>query len=470
MKKLTCLILFTICLLTKPVCANLDSLQLQIDQYISKAQFGSAKDYILSKLETENQYEQLDYLNYQLVKVLFIQSDYNQALKHAFKALDDTSSSEQITKLNFIIGCVYSAISDYQKSIDYFDMVINQSLDSSLIVQTHLLSSELYLLVQDTTKAIKTLTEAYEITNNADLDQKIKKHVSIQYNYFSQNYAACKKENFEIIEDSTSYLSSKTYALSMIADCLIKEDSLLEATIYLEEFLELTFKTKDPEQIKIAATKLIEVHEKLGNQQKANTYHKIYNEADKDSLSFSIEKFRSLYNIEKERELNTSKKDILRSTLLWGLTLIALFTFIVFYYFKKKQKSIKLKKESIKKIVINDDELEKIKAAVDKLVSDQLFLKAKITRKSFCLESKIKSERYLSHYINDKYKKSFSVFLNELRIEYAYNRIQKDDTFRRYTIDQIAKESGFGSKKSFERVFLAKYDITPYKLILSITN
>ena len=100
---------------------------------------------------------------------------------------------------------------------------------------------------------------------------------------------------------------------------------------------------------------------------------------------------------------------------------------------------------------------------------EKKYLTPNITRKSFCLENDIKSERYLSHYINEKYKKSFSVFLNDLRIVHAYNRLQNDSKFRNYKIDEIAKESGFGSKKSFERVFVSKYKETPFKFISKLT-
>jgi len=156
------------------------------------------------------------------------------------------------------------------------------------------------------------------------------------------------------------------------------------------------------------------------------------------------------------------------------LSFILIGLYGVYYFFNnknaKKQSSTSIEKAPAKKIIISDVEIEKIKKAINHLIAEQLFLTPKITRKSFCIENKIKSERYLSHYINTTYKKSFSVFINDMRIEYAYNRILKDSKFRNYRIEEIAKDSGFGSKKSFERAFLAKYDETPYKLILSITD
>jgi len=453
--------------------ANPDSVQQKIDYYFSQAKFDSAKIYILSKLNNHHSQNKTS-LNYQLVKVLFIQSDYQAALEQAFNSLDQVNSKQERVKFNFMIGCIYSAIKDYGKSIEYFDFVVRDSKDSSILVKTHLLSSELHLELSDSTNARKSIIEAHNITNLSKEDSPLKNHVSIQYNFFTANYEVCKQQNLKIIQDTSSFLNTKSYAYSMIGDCLIKQDSLMEATKFLEDFLQLTFKTNDPEQVKIAAKKLINVYEKLGIQEKANTYHKIFNEAVNDTLSFSIEKYRDLYNVEKDRELNIAKTKTLKNYLLFGLSFLLLIS-LGFYYFSKnkntqKESSNVLEKMPAKKFVISEIEIEKIKTAINLLISNQLFLIPKITRKSFCIDNKIKSERYLSHYINTEYKKSFSIFINDLRVEYAHHRIQNDSKFRNYNIEAIAKESGFGSKKSFERAFLTKYNETPYKFILRITN
>ncbi len=475
MAKFKYILFFILCLLTNISLASPDTIQQKIDYYIAQAQFDSAKIYIQTNLDDINQRHSISSLNYQLVKVLFIQSNYKESLKKAFYALDKIDNSEEQTvKYNFIIACIYSAIKDYKKSIDYFDLVVSDSKDSSIMVKSHLLSSELYLELKDSTNAQRSLAAAYKITNHSNLDSKLKNHVSIQYNFFSKNYELCKQQNLKIIEDTTSFLNAKSYALSMLGDCLIKQDSLLKASKYLDDFLVLTLKTNDPEQVKVAAKKLIEVYEKLGSQEKANTYHKIYNEAVSDSLSFSIEKYRELLYIEKNRDLNASKTKNLRTYLLFGLSLLFIFSFGVYYYFKNKnvvqESDSKNQNAPIKKIIISDIEVGKIEKAINQLIVKQLFLTPKITRNSFCIDHKIKSERYLSHYINTEYKKSFSVFINDLRIEYAYNRIHNDSKFRNYRIEEIAKASGFGSKKSFERAFVAKYKETPYKVILRITD
>jgi AraC-like DNA-binding protein len=469
------LLLGILCLITNIATSQVtDTIQKKIDYYVSQAKLDSAKTYIQTNLEKLNQKENKSALNYQLVKVLFMQSSYDEALKQAFTSLDKIDDEQQRVKYNFMIGCIYSAITDYNKSVEYFDLVVQHNRDTSLTVQTHLLLSQLHLELKDSTSAGKSLTEAYKITNLSSLDSKLKNHVAMQYNFFSENYEACKEQNQEIIKDTTSFLNAKSYAYSMIGDCLIKQDSLIEATTYFDEFLKLTVETKDPEQIKVAANKLIELYEKLGDQDKANAYHKIYNEAVSDSLSFSVEKYRDLYTIEKNRELNIAKTKNSRRYLIYGSVILLLISFGIYYIFKLKNLNSETSntKEKVpgKKIVISDSEIEKIITAIEELKSKQLFLTPNITRKSFCSYSDIKSERYLSHYINEKYKKSFSVFINDLRIEYAYNRIQNDKMFRNYKIEEIAKACGFGSKKSFERAFSTTYNETPYKLISRVTN
>ncbi len=463
------LFLILIFLLAANVVSSQDAIQQKINYYISQAKLDSAKTYIQTNLDKLSQKKDRSALNYQLVKVLFMQSAYDEALQQAFNSLDTIDDNKLRVKFNFMIGVIYSAISDYDKSIEYFDLVVKNNQDASLTVQTHLLLSDLHLGRKDSISAGKSLTEAYKITSTSDLDARVTDHVTMQYNFFNKNYELCKEQNFKTIRDSTSFLNSKSYAYSMIGECLIKQDSLRTSTTYFEEFLKLTFETKDPEQIKVAANKLIEVYEKLGEQEKANAYHKIYNEAESDSLSFSIEKYRDLYDIEKKRELNNVKAKSRRNYLIFGLIVLLLILFGVYYVLKSKQKYKEafssLVKTPGKKIVINDSEIEKIETAINKLKAQQLFLTSNITRKSFCNDNQITSERYLSQYINENYKKSFSVFINDLRVEYTYNRIQNDSKFRHYKIEEIAKASGFGSKKSFERAFLAKYNETPYKLI-----
>ncbi|MGH1387397.1 helix-turn-helix domain-containing protein [Kordia sp.] len=69
--------------------------------------------------------------------------------------------------------------------------------------------------------------------------------------------------------------------------------------------------------------------------------------------------------------------------------------------------------------------------------------------------------KYLSKVINWHYKKNFSQYISELRIEYVISRLKEDSKFRNYTIKAIAKEAGFGNTESFSKAFHKSTGIKP---------
>ncbi|MEM6720411.1 MAG: helix-turn-helix domain-containing protein [Bacteroidota bacterium] len=75
---------------------------------------------------------------------------------------------------------------------------------------------------------------------------------------------------------------------------------------------------------------------------------------------------------------------------------------------------------------------------------------------------------YLSKIINVYEGKSFNAFVNDLRITYTMNRLQKDIIFRKYTIDAIAEESGFSNTRTFSRAFQRKTNLNPSYFIKNL--
>ena len=181
------ILLVFLCLIVKNTNGQ-DLIQQKINYYISNAKLDSARTYIQTNLNKLDKKENKSALNYQLVKVLFMQSAYNDALKQAFSSLDAINKEDEKVKFNFMIGCIYSAITDRGKSVEYFDKVILHNQDPALNVQTHLLLSQLHLETGDTSQAMKAITEAYNISGTADVDKKMKSHVAMQYNFLNKNY------------------------------------------------------------------------------------------------------------------------------------------------------------------------------------------------------------------------------------------------------------------------------------------
>ena len=77
------------------------------------------------------------------------------------------------------------------------------------------------------------------------------------------------------------------------------------------------------------------------------------------------------------------------------------------------------------------------------------------------LAKKIHSNRtYLSDAINSHYQKSFSQWLNEIRVFESKKRLASSD-FDHYSIEGIAKDVGFASISTFNANFKKITGITP---------
>lgn len=114
----------------------------------------------------------------------------------------------------------------------------------------------------------------------------------------------------------------------------------------------------------------------------------------------------------------------------------------------------------------SEEELSKLtkdkirKGLYKQLVQAQLFLDPNCNVS--LLSSAINTNRtYLSQYVKSQYGTTVSEHVNDLRIFYVLEQLKVDASRRKYTIDRIASESGFNSKRTFERAFKARTGITP---------
>lgn len=469
--KLTRVFLLTFLLLFSfsGICLD-NSIRTEISRHIATGDYASAQSYIELELLKPHDKQTKKDLNQSLVSVLIYSSKYKKALEVAFATIDAMSPEDDRSDFYFLIGCIFYAVEDYQKSTEYLHLSLSSKIPSDQ-VKALLMLSEIYLQTDQKDKVLETLENATKIAAEFELAPQTEDHIEQQYNFHAENYEICKTICSKIIADSTNFLNTRCNAFSVFGDCLVAQDSLVKASEYYELALELTIETADPDLIKTTSWKLIEVYEKLGLQDKANGYHKIYNNAINDSAYFSIDKYRELYQLEQERHIQSvsDKKKQTAASNNWLLyTILILTSGILLYFILRKNRNKQSQKEvhlptpaPAKKIQINPIELKRIKEAVNQFIAKEKYLQPKITLKSFCEENGITSERYLSQFVNDHYKKSFSNFVNDLRIEFAFNRIKTDHQFRNYKIEIMAKECGFGSRKTFERVFQTKYDQSP---------
>lgn len=126
-----------------------------------------------------------------------------------------------------------------------------------------------------------------------------------------------------------------------------------------------------------------------------------------------------------------------------------------------------IKQEPIKSLALNDEKANVILERLKSLEDKKYFLELDFSLASAA--KKIKTNpTYLSKTINTHLHKKFQEYVNELRINYAINRLQEDKKFRSYSIEHISRELGYKSPNSFTKHFKKQTGIYPSFFISKI--
>lgn len=113
---------------------------------------------------------------------------------------------------------------------------------------------------------------------------------------------------------------------------------------------------------------------------------------------------------------------------------------------------------------ISEDVAQTILKELEIFENKDQFLNKGITLGSLAKKIKTNS-KYLSEIINTYKGKNFATYLNDLRIDYAINRLANDKKFRSYKIPFIAEELGYNNEQAFTLAF-KKRTGTPLSIYL----
>lgn len=111
-------------------------------------------------------------------------------------------------------------------------------------------------------------------------------------------------------------------------------------------------------------------------------------------------------------------------------------------------------------IGISEDIVNAVLEGLQKFEDKQGYLSANITTGELAKKLQTNS-KYLSKIINTYKQKSFSVYINELRIDYVIEKLKCESKFRLYTIKAISREIGFNTTEAFSKSFYKKTGIYP---------
>ena len=113
-----------------------------------------------------------------------------------------------------------------------------------------------------------------------------------------------------------------------------------------------------------------------------------------------------------------------------------------------------------KKLSIPQKHIDHILEELEKFENEKLFLNQGLSSQSLAdqMDTNVK---YLSKVINYYKDKTFTNYLNELRITYAVNELKNNVTLRKYTIKAIAEDMGYHSAETFSNAFFKQVGIKP---------
>lgn len=113
-----------------------------------------------------------------------------------------------------------------------------------------------------------------------------------------------------------------------------------------------------------------------------------------------------------------------------------------------------------KEIAINDTKVEAVLKRLEKLEIQSYFLESSCSLANMAKKAKTNTT-YLTQILKQYKEKTFYQYLNELRINYAIDRLNTDSQFRKYAIKHIALEVGYKSPESFTKHFKKATGINP---------
>nr|WP_255555121.1 helix-turn-helix domain-containing protein [Flavobacterium sp. NKUCC04_CG] len=101
---------------------------------------------------------------------------------------------------------------------------------------------------------------------------------------------------------------------------------------------------------------------------------------------------------------------------------------------------------------IRADIISTILLQLEKFEREQGFLDPLLTLSSLAIKLETNTA-YLSHIVNKHQGKKFATYINELRIDFIYERMLKEQNLLKFSIEGLAQECGFKTAQNFSDAF-----------------
>ncbi len=436
--------------------------------YLLDGQYQKAIDIYYKALETHKKTKDLRWENAalsglattlkrmgQLDRAYEITQKIFKLLENPF--FEDTDyKSASITSANEL----YIALEEYDSVLYFADKAIEISKKMNFkkgLIHLYIEKGMAYYYKENYTASFEYLFKAKELLDKFEINRAFFPTVHNNYYiascyYQQQAYDKAISYLLKNIDMSTEQDHKKMYVIQcylLLANCYAEQQNFEKALWYNNEYMRLNASYE---------------------KEKDATANKIF---EKDALALQ----QNIARLQAQKEQEQAKKR-------WGyigLGLVSVLLFGLGMFFVTRQRSnkrvfnalmakidlletakqdITIKKEPTKGVIIDDQKVVELLQKIEALENEQYFLRVDCSLKTMAKKAKTNAT-YLSKIINTHKQKNFSTYINDLRIDFAINRLRQDPLFRKYTVKAIAQEVGFKSAESFAKTFYKKTGLYP---------
>lgn len=433
--------------------------------HLEKGDFNNALENYLLALKIAETSNHKDYIFILKHSIAIIKADIgkNKEALQLFKECHEYELSKPSYYLeDYYIGTLYLSESYLRNAqLDSAYQLIQEGIEHTKDTLQNLsnqfkVNKGIYHLKNNEIEQAKTdLESALSKLNNKNNDNK---RFILLANYYLGELFAIKKD----------YKKSEAYFLKL--DSIVEHENraMPEIRPGFEYLVYYARKDKNLEKQLTYINKLLRI-DSIINSNKGIVGDRLFKEFDTPLLVNQKEKIIQKLRQDK-KTVNLKFYIALFLGLLTGI-------FLIFQYRKRRQyqlkfndlvnqnKTTKPEKESksefksieqldLKEAIVND-----ILVQLDKFENRHGYLK-KTSRSSLAKELGTNT-KYLSKVINASKNKSFTNYINDLRIDYCVKLLQENKKLRQYTIQGIASEVGFNNAESFSMAFKKSTGLKP---------
>lgn len=227
---------------------------------------------------------------------------------------------------------------------------------------------------------------------------------------------------------------------------------------------------------------LLDYYKKIENSKKYISYNELYQKLRKGEEHNRKIIANDLIKTLRKKQIDSQSKYKKSTFIIIGSCIFIVMLTLGLYIYRRKQDYKKFKKFISKNEIVPFIEIEatlkkdvskeymsvetekSILENIRKFEKSKFYLNKDISLNSMAGELGI-NHRYLSYVIKKHYKKDFSSYISELRINFIVDRLRNDTDYLKYKISYLADQSGFLSHSRFTTTFKKITGVSPVTFI-----